>query len=69
MVRMKAFVINANRLTDDKYEDKVKSPMEDFIAQVGYDNIKKILTSNAGSVFVCYSIFYEDGQPYTPYAE
>ena len=63
MIRMKAFVFDSNYLIDNKYENKEKSPIEDFIAQVGYNNIKKILTSNAGSTFVCYSIFYEDGQP------
>ena len=69
MIRMKAFVINSYNLTNNKYEDKEKSPIEDFIAQVGYDNIKNIITSNASSTFVCYSIFYEDNLPYTPYVE
>ena len=69
MIRLKAFVINSIRLTEDKYENRFKAPIEDFIVQVGYDNIKKILTCNAGSNVICYSIFYEDGQPYTPRVE
>ncbi len=71
MIRMKAFMADSYRLILSKPKDneKEKAPIEDFIAQVGYDNIKKILTCNAGSNLICYSIFYEDGQPYTPRVE
>ena len=43
--------------------------MERFIAQIGYDSIKNIVVSPGIDVYSFYSIFYEDGQPYTPYAE
>jgi len=66
MVRMKVFVVNSSNLSKDRYEDEEKLPIEDFIAQVGYDNIKNIIMSNAGSILVCYTIFYEDGLPYSP---
>ncbi|MDF3003923.1 MAG: hypothetical protein K0S22_395 [Oscillospiraceae bacterium] len=69
MVRMEVFEFDSSRLTDKKTGYKEKSQVEDFIAQVGYDNIKNIIVSNSGSTFICYSIFYEDGQPYTPYVE
>ena len=67
MIRIKVFEINSNRLNDN--QRKELSPIEEFIAQVGYDNVKNIIVSNSGAVFVCYSIFYEDNQPYTPYVE
>ena len=67
MIRIEVFDINSNRLYANKRKEL--SPIEDFIAQVGYDNIKNIIVSNSGTVFLCYSIFYEDNQPYTPYVE
>ncbi|WMJ83461.1 hypothetical protein ACS3UN_10335 [Oscillospiraceae bacterium LTW-04] len=67
MIRIKVFQMNSNRLYDN--QRKELSPIEEFIAQVGYDSIKNIIMSNAGSVIICYTIFYEDNQPYTPYVE
>ncbi|MEA5135273.1 MAG: hypothetical protein VB035_03950 [Candidatus Fimivivens sp.] len=69
MIRMQVFSMNSNRMFDKLYQRKEISPIEEFIAQVGYNNIKNIIVSNSGTVFLCYSIFYEDGQPYTPYVE
>lgn len=69
MIRMEVFDFDSNRFTNKKTGDKQKALIEDFIAKVGYDNIKNIIVCNSSSTFVCYSIFYEDGQPYTPYVE
>lgn len=69
MIRMEVFDFDSSRLTDKKTGIKEKALIEGFIARVGYDNIKNIIVSNSGSVFVCYTIFYEDGQPYTPRVE
>lgn len=69
MIRMEVFDFDSSRLTDETYGSEEKALVEAFIAQVGYDNIKNIIVSNSGSTCVLYTIFYEDGQPYTPYAE
>ena len=45
------------------------APVEEFIAQIGYNNIKNIIVTPGTTYFSYYSIFYEDGQPYTPYVE
>lgn len=52
----------------EKYEkilsDRAKAlePMEDFIAEIGRENIFRITTAGNYSLFV-YTIFYEDGHP------
>ncbi len=53
---------------NEKYEkilsDRAKKlePMEDFITEIGRENIFKITTAGNSSLFV-YTIFYEDGSP------
>ena len=74
MVRMKVIQIESRVASSDSpaYDDlkrKEVSKVEEFIAQIGYDTIRNIIVSSPGNNFSYYSIFYEDGQPYTPYAE
>lgn len=66
MIRMKVFEINADSSSNNFSQDETVAPIEDFIAQIGYDNIKNIIVSAAGSYSCYYAFFYEDGQPYIP---
>ncbi len=71
MIRMQVFKVNAdwscNR--ESPLRNKQIAPIESLIAQIGYDNIKNIIVSAPDSIYSYYTIFYEDGQPYTPYVE
>ena len=71
MVRMKVIQVDSKiaASASPAYENRKKqeiAKVEDFITQIGYDNIKNIIISAPNSSFSYYSIFYEDGQPYTP---
>ncbi len=75
MIRMKVIQIEPKLAASDlpineerKKEEIAK--VEEFIAQIGYENIKNIITASPDSNFFSYySIFYEDNQPYTPYVK
>lgn len=71
MIRMQVFKVNSDWSCDgaSPLRNKQIAPIEAFIAQIGYDNIKNIIVSAPASVNSYYTIFYEDGQPYTPYVE
>lgn len=69
MVRMKVFKVDADGSASKLSESEEVSPIENFIALIGYDNIKNIIVSAAGSYSCYYAIFYEDGKPYTPYTD
>lgn len=56
------------------YKDKIKqrdeafAPIEDFIAEVGFENIRKITTAGVRYDTICV-FFYEDGMPYVSRAK
>ena len=66
MIRVRVFKIFSGKSCDPISGKEVLAPMENFIAQIGYDNIKNIIVSAPDTLFSFYSIFYEDGLPYTP---
>ena len=48
------------------YNQKMKSqeeeiaPIENFIAEIGFENIRSIITSTGSPYYLTYTIFYED---------
>ena len=66
MIKIKVIAVEATWACLPDYENKQLGPVEDFIAQVGYQNIKEIKIQSASGSAGYYHIFYEDGQPYTP---
>lgn len=74
MIRLKVIQINSDiaSKTSSNYADLSANEIEkveEFIAEIGYENIKNIIVSGPNSSYSCYSFFYEDGQPYTPRTE
>ncbi len=71
MIRMKVFKVDSSISCDEATPLRAKyvAPIETFIAQIGYDNIKNIVVSAPNSINSYYTFFYEDNQPYTPYVE
>ncbi|MEA5135276.1 MAG: hypothetical protein VB035_03965 [Candidatus Fimivivens sp.] len=70
MVHLKVIEISTPRAVSPSTGKKAVAPVEEFIASIGgYDNIKNIVVTAVGALSTNYSIFYEDGQPYTPYVE
>ena len=70
MIRIKVFKAYADRMVDvAPISSKEKAPVEEFIHLVGYENIKQFISSAPTSSTICYTILYEDNQPYTPYVE
>ena len=65
MVKIKVIAVDSTRAHDPNHEDKQLGPVEDFIEQIGYQNIKEIRIQSASASLGYYHIFYEDGQPYT----
>jgi hypothetical protein len=63
------FEIHLHDSCNPLYKNKVWAPVEEFIAKIGYDNIKNIIVTPGTTYFSYYSIFYEDGLPFTPYVE
>lgn len=50
----------AQRLEQRKKEF---APVEAFIAEVGFENVRKIAVAPGGEGVMTYTIFYEDNQP------
>lgn len=69
MIRTRVFRVFSKESCDPILGKKLMAPMEEFIAQIGYNNIKNIIVSAPESIYSYYTIFYEDGKPYTPYVE
>ena len=69
MIRVEMFEIHLERSCNPLTKHKEWAPIETFIAKIGYENIKNIITTPGTTYFSYYSIFYEDGLPYTPYVE
>lgn len=69
MIRIKVFKTNSNSSCNPNHANEELEPMENFIAQIGYDRIKNIVVSPGTDIYSYYSIFYEDGLPYTPRTE
>ncbi|MEA5135283.1 MAG: hypothetical protein VB035_04000 [Candidatus Fimivivens sp.] len=70
MVKIKIFEVNAYEGCKPNLEKRTVAPMEAFITQIGYENIMNIVTVSTGASNLCYyTIFYEDGLPFTPYVE
>lgn len=66
MIKIKVLMIESQQARDPNHEDEWLGPAEDFIAQVGYQNIKEIKIQSASGSLGYYHIIYEDGLPYTP---
>lgn len=66
MIKIKIFQVESNLARDVNHEDKELGPMEEFIAQIGYEKIKNILLQSTSDCTSFYAIFYEDNLPYTP---
>lgn len=53
----------------EKYNQKIKiqeeevAPIEDFITEIGFKNIRNIITSTGSPNYLTYTIFYEDNLP------
>lgn len=69
MIRVEMFRIHLERCCNPLTKHKEWAPIEAFIEKVGYENIRNIITAPDASCFSYYSIFYEDGLPFTPYVE
>ena len=69
MVRVEMFPVVVTKACYSSDKRKEWAPIEEFIAKIGYENIKNIAVSQSGGTNVYYSVFYEDGQPFTPYVE
>ena len=74
MIRMKVIEVKSNVAASNspayaKFKTEEIAKVEEFIAQIGYDSIRNIVVSAPNPTFSYYSIFYEDGQPYTPRVE
>ncbi len=74
MIRMRVIQVEPKIAASNSpaYDERKKAEIakvEEFIAQIGYENIKNIITVSPDSaLFSYYTFFYEDGQPYTPRA-
>ncbi len=66
MIKIKVLSLDSMWASDPNLENKELSPIENFIAQIGYEVIKDIKIVTNGSSLTYYHIFYEDGLPYTP---
>ena len=66
MIRLKVIEIITSRALFPSTSAKAVGSVEEFIATIGYDNIKNIIVTSPNATSTCYSIFYEDGQPYIP---
>ena len=66
MIKIKVFSLNSYQVFEPDKEDKELAPIENFIAQIGYDAIRDIKIVSNGSSLTYYHIIYEDNQPYTP---
>ena len=40
--------------------EKEYAPIEDFIAEIGFENVRKITTAAGDIYYMAYTIFYED---------
>ncbi|MDD3159028.1 hypothetical protein [Anaeromusa sp.] len=69
MIRVEMFEIHLERSCNPLTKHKEWAPIEAFIEKVGYANVKNIIVAPSTAYESYYSIFYEDGQPYTPYVE
>ena len=70
MIRVKVISMFSAKASTPDSGKRAVAPLEEFIAQVGYDNIKNIVVSSPNNFNISYySIFYEDNQSYTPNAE
>ena len=83
MIRMKIFKIDPGKFdmayVDQKGIAKYKkelekhekelSPIENFIAEIGFENVRSMISSTGSPYYLAYTIFYEDNLPYTPRAE
>ena len=69
MIKIKVFSLNSAFVSKAREEDKALGPVENFIAQIGYENIRdtKVVYVNGGDTH--FYIIYEDGLPFTPYVE
>ncbi len=66
MIKIEIFSVNLYGLSEPNRAEKWVGPVEEFIARVGYQNIKEIKMQSTNGHVCYYHIFYEDGQPYTP---
>lgn len=69
MIRIKVIEVDCTWARLPDHEAEQLGPIEDFIAQVGYQNIKEIKVQSSGGPSGYYHIIYEDGLPFTPYVE
>lgn len=50
----------------EKYNQKMETrekevePIENFIAEIGFENVRSIITSTGSPNYLAYTIFYED---------
>ena len=50
----------------EKYNQKMETrekevePIENFIAEIGFENVRSIITSTGSPSYLAYTIFYED---------
>lgn len=66
MIRIKVIEVDCTWARLPDHEAEQLGPIEDFIAQVGYQNIKEIKVQSSGGPSGYYHIIYEDGLSYTP---
>ncbi len=66
MIRLKVIAVDSHCACDPKQAADRVGPVEDIIAQIGYENIKHIRVQASNGSVAYHNIFYEDNQPYTP---
>ena len=66
MIKIKVFTISSIVASKAIGEDEELGPIEDFIMQIGYENIKNIKIQSTTTGTGYYHIIYEDGLSYTP---
>ena len=66
MIKIKVIEVDCIRVRLPEHENRQLGPVEDFIAQIGYQNIKEIKIQSTAGGSCYYHIFYEDILPYTP---
>lgn len=54
----------AQKLTQ---REKELAPIEQFISEIGFENVRKITTTSDVPSVLTYTIFYEDNQPKKAY--
>ncbi|MDD3159031.1 hypothetical protein [Anaeromusa sp.] len=69
MIKIKVISLRSLQASEPNQEDKELGPIENFIAQIGYENIRDIKVIYVSGGLTYYHILYEDGLPYTPYVE